>query len=305
MQVGIKVGLQKSSFTDLQATQPDFCEVWFHSAKIDQYNDLFSYIQSLGIGCGLHFWGAAENTLVNLCFPYTKLLAASRALVKKTIDVAAKYKCRYVNIHPGGARKIGVDFTTYHFYQIGEKVSFSSCINLLRESLSELTNYAVNKKVELYVESVPAMGIGKPLQDGPGGRTAPLDLAELPLKHLEQALTIPQLYFTNDFGHTAANIISTDRTEIYHYLYESTKRLAPKTRLLHSGFIISPYNGTDYHGSLYEQIFQTKTAIPNKLEMLGLLNLFRTRSDVGVLVEPESDHVGNFQFLKTLISELS
>jgi len=304
MQLGIKVGLQKSSFSDLQATQPDFCEVWFDSAKIDEYDDLFAYTKSLGIKCGLHFWGALDGILANLCFPDQKLLSASRELVKKTIDAAQKHHCKYVNVHPGGSRMAGVDFTKGRFYEQGEQVDFSVCVELLSESLTELAHYAYQHEVNLLVESVPSRAIGGDWYSEED-RTKILNLGELPLAYLQPLLDIPHLGFTNDFGHTAANLVSQNRAEIFEYLYKTTQLLASKTRLIHAGYLIPPYNGTDYHGSLYNEIFTTDLALPNYQEMKQLLKLFSNQNEIGILAEPKSDHVGNFKFLKALISESS
>ena len=302
MQLGIKVGLQKSSFDDLRATQPDFCEVWFHSGKIDEYDNLFAYIKSLSVGCGLHFWGEQNGILANLCYPDTKLLAISRALVKKTIDVAEKHKCRYVNVHPGGSRLAGVDFEKGRFYEQGQQIDFSVCVELLGESFTELAHYAHKRQVSLLVESVPLRAIGGDWYSADDKNNV-LNLGELPLAYLQQVLDVPHLGFTNDFGHTAANIISEKRAEIFEFLYEKTKQLVVKTQLIHAGYLIPPYNGTDYHGLLYSDVFKTNLALPNHQEMKQLLKLFSSQNETGILTEPKSDHVGNFKVLKTLISE--
>ena len=76
------------------------------------------------------------------------------------------------------------------------------------------------------------------------------------------------------------------------------------TKLLHIGFIIPPYNGTDYHSCLYYDEFKTETAVPNYNETKQLLKMFINRDDVGVLVEPEKDHVGNFESLKQMFQDL-
>ena len=110
MKLGIKVGTKNDPYKDIDATHPDFCEVWFHSGRIDEYHNLIKYIRRSGSEAGLHFWGRlSDGTLANLAYPDADVLKTSRELVERTIDTAAKYKLWYVNIHPGGAKLVSVN----------------------------------------------------------------------------------------------------------------------------------------------------------------------------------------------------
>lgn len=295
MKIGIKTGLK--NYQDLDEVQPDFCELWFHSGKIDEYDELFAAIKRKGCQHGLHFWGALEDgTLANLAYPDKEVLNSSIELVKKTIDVAAKEGSWYVNVHPGGAQLARIDFVKDSLEPYGAVATFEECQKTATSSLQILLDYAKSKDVLLLLESVP------PVSTDSIKHRRPVYTGELPFAYVEGILTtLPQLQFTNDFGHTASNLISDDRTQISAYLFDKTKKYAPRTRLIHTGFLIPPYNGTDYHGNLYEDIFKTAAAIPNESELVALLNLFRDRTDVGVIVEPSGSHPRNFEILKTLI----
>ncbi|RJR15213.1 hypothetical protein C4579_02800 [Candidatus Microgenomates bacterium] len=304
MQLGIKVGLQHNSTTDLETARPDFCEFWFHSGKIDEYDELFSYCAKKSISTGLHFWGALTNgTLANIAYPDTKILKESRRLVYKTIDAAAKNKSRYVNMHPGGAMLSKIDFDKSLLMPYGKAVSYEQSAVVCEESLQLLSEYAQKRGIMLLVESVPMLsttGISSQAE-----RLHPINLFELPIRLLEPVFHHnPNLYFANDLGHTLANF-KADRTTLVQNLTNITKRLFDTTKLLHVSFIIPPYNGTDYHGCLYDREFKTAQAIPNYDEMKSLLAPFTERSDVGALVEPRENHPRNFFELKKLISEIA
>ncbi|HCM37268.1 MAG: hypothetical protein UV61_C0008G0141 [Candidatus Gottesmanbacteria bacterium GW2011_GWB1_43_11] len=305
MKLGIKVGLRPESVANLVATKPDFCEIWFHSGKIDQYDDLFRQIKRLGPKIGLHFWGAlADDTEANLSFPDSLILEASKKLVKKTIETAARNGCFYVNVHPGASRLSRIDFEAEQVYPYGKQLEVTDCHESLQASLTELAEFAKNVGVELYIESVPRHFLGHPWH-GTQGRLKPVVIGQIPVTIIAQILkqSVANLYFTNDFGHTASNLVTNDRTIIKDGLFTTTRSLATFTKLLHVSYIIAPYNGTDYHGCLYYPEVNSSTAVPNHDETKQLLKLFVDRPDVAALVEPETDHVGNFAVLKTLVTE--
>lgn len=167
IKLGIKVGPQSRSLTDLHATNPAMAEVWFHINKKNDYSNLFSYLKRHRIETGLHFWGVTTNGI-----------------------------------------------------------------------------YA-----------------------------------------------------------TIATIISDNANDIWQHLLKTTKQLLPQTKLLHLGFIIPPYNGTDLHDMLDAPIFETDKAIPNKQQMIELLKLFMINNqDVWALVEPKENHVKNYFLAKKLLA---
>lgn len=305
MKLGIKVGPQKQSIDDLIAVRPDFCEVWFHVGQIDQYDNLFHTIHDIQCESGLHFWGALPGNIeVNLSYPDPTIVKASVQLIKHTIDYAAAKGCIYVNVHPGEARLTKIDFDKEIFEPIGPEAPLASCVRTLEASLRELASYAADKDILFYVESVPPSAPGTPWH-GPEGRKHPVDIVQIPVSEVAKMLTIDNVYFTNDLGHTAANIITTDPTMVFDFLWRTTTNLRLKTKLIHASYLIPPYNGTDYHGCLYYEEFNLPGAVSNRDQMKKLLQIFKDRQDVGVLVEPEKDHQKNFHELKKLVEELS
>lgn len=303
MKLGIKVGLKGDPQKDLELTKPDFCEVWFHSGTISKYDDLFLLIKKHTKTAGLHYWGTIDDKiLTNISFPDTKVLKESIALIKKTIDVAQKNNFWYVNIHPGGARLIKIDFEKGELSIASEPVDFKESVAILQESLIELDKYAKSRGVQFLVESVPLYSIATGDRDE---RDFPIMGHEIPLNLLKPVIMDNNIGFTNDFGHTAASVSSESRTQIWKFLQDTTQELASQTKLLHTCYIVPPYNGTDYHGCLYYDEFKTNLAIPNYDEMKSLLKLFAGRNDIGALVEPETNHPDNYSILKQLIAEAS
>ena len=305
MQLGIKVGLKSDWKSDLEATRPQFCEFWFHSGKIHEYNPLFAYCKANNIAVGLHYWGTMpDGTSSNLAYPDPEILKNSRQLIKNTIDAAAKHKSIYVNLHTAGSTLAKVNFETEEFLPFGSQIPNHKALIILKESLQIISGYAKNRGVCLTVESTPARALGTPWT-GKAGREKPTFIGEFLVSDLEKILPIDNIYFANDLGHTAGNIISENRNAVKDYLFSVVRRLAPITKLIHVSYVVKPYNGTDYHGCLYYDEVHSLSAVPNYNEIKELLKLFVTRNDVYALVEPEKDHPGNFVALQKLVAEVS
>lgn len=306
MNLGIKVGLRSDWKNDLLATRPDFCEIWFDSRYIDDYDDLFSFLKKERIPAGIHFWGATpDGTLCNLAYPDKDTLQASIKLARKTIEKAASQNALYINFHPCGKLLSRVDFEKEEFTPYTKITSPIESLRVLQESFTELAYLSKKLGVILTIESTPQLALGNPWS-GKLGRLKPISIGEFLVQEIEPLFSqIDGLYFANDFGHTCGNVISNDRQFIFETLVNIARRLADKTKLLHVSYIVPPYNGTDYHGCLYYDEFRSLAAIPNRDEMLGLLNMFRNREDIFALVEPETDHPRNYYALKQIVFELT
>ncbi|MBI4058479.1 TIM barrel protein [Candidatus Gottesmanbacteria bacterium] len=302
MKLGIKVGLRGHPFADIDEACPEFCEIWFHSGKIEDYDQLFAYLHAHKLEIGIHFWGALEDgTLANLGYPNKKILQQSLKLVQKTIDTAAKHKAAYVNIHPSGLRLTRVDFEQEEFAPLPGSVSASQSVEIFTESIIQISSYAENVGVPICLESVPRLALGRPWH-GKNSRINPLEISEMRLAHIEHLFgKIANLYFANDFGHTVGGIESSDRSYLKSELFHIARRLIPFTKLLHVSYIIPPYNGTDYHGCLYYDEFTSTEAVPNRSEMIELLSVYKS-FPVFALVEPETNHPRNLRILKALVS---
>lgn len=303
MKLGIKVGPQKQSFRDIVDTNALFAEVWFNIACTDDYDELFSFMKQRNMDIGLHFWGTVDtDTEANISFPDASILRQSRQLIQQSINIAARYKCVYVNIHPGGRTLTKINFANEEFIATDQTKNQRDCEETLRESLVLLSTHAYNTGVQLTVESIPPYDPGAPWSD-PKSRSKPVYNYQMPLAALERIIRqIQFLGFANDLAHTASQIISNNRDLVAEYLITQTRSMADLTKLVHIGYIIPPYIGTDYHGHWYDSICQSSKAVPNTTELQQLLQIFTNRDDVYALVEPPGDHVKNYAFVQNLLA---
>lgn len=302
MLLGIKGGLLGNPFADLAAARPDFCELWFHSGKIDEYKALFEYLKQQNIRAGIHFWGMTQDgILANFAYPDAEILYKSREMAFQTLEAAAKHKALYVNFHPTGSCLTRVSFEKEYFDPYTSPVPLKTALPILTESFTLLASRAKSYGIPICIESVPLNALGHPWR-GMIGRHKPVFIGEFSMLDVKSLLSIDNVYFANDFGHSAGTIKTTDRQAVFNRLKDISEKFLEETKLLHVGYIVPPYNGTDYHGCLYYDELKTPVAVPNETELINLLKLYSTRKDVYALVEPETDHVRNFQVLKTLVA---
>jgi len=302
MKLGIKASPEKQSIKDLEETNAPFAEVWFLINKKDNYNDIFSYLAKKKIETGLHFWGLTHDGFIpTLAHNDPSFLRESMSLMKQTIDVAYQHNFSYVNIHPGFRTKVSCDFTKLIFTcRSLYTAPFDQATDCFLESVEQLSAYATERKVILTVETTPIR-----LQTGSLHDTSQRKSAADFAQYSFVALPTDKLHFAiaNDFGHTAAKCISQETSPVWDFLYKKTAECAPKTRLLHLGFIVPPYNGTDFHEQLDNPVFETPEAVPNKKHMIELLKLFKNRDDVWALVEPNGQHPKNYFLAQKLLAD--
>lgn len=296
MILGIKVGPDKQSFRDLAQTNAPFAEVWFNVARIDEYTELFDALKHRKMQVGLHFWGALPNgTCTNIAYPDNAVLGQSLAMMKRTIDIAAQNEFQYINIHPGSRAIVIVDLLKVQFRLKSKPVDLAVSQALCIENSLDLHTYAARKGVIFTVETLP----NRITNDS---RQNPVNIFELPMSVIEK-LAEKGISIANDFGHTAATLITENPNSIWQHLKDKTTSLLQYTRLIHLGYTIPPYNGTDFHDHLDNPLFQTNQAIPNKQQMIYLLKLFQNRDDVWVLVEPNGRHSENYFLAQKIIAE--
>ena len=292
MKLGMKAVPGKTGKRDIEATRPAMVEIWYNASRPADYDELFTYFANTSIDVGLHYWGALSNNLLtNISYPDSSITKPSLELMYATIDVAAAHRCVYVNVHPDLYSLLEVNFDTMDI----RVASKSADGNLVRDTFIKnvrgLNDYATSKNVVLTVETVPMRDT--PTWNPDRDRTRVIDIHQMPIDVLID-LARRGVAIANDFGHTACNLISDDRKAVWQFLYDTTRTLAPVTRLIHLGFIVPPYNGVDFHDSLDNPILDSGDAIPNKTEMIELLKFFANRDDVWILVEPKTDHVKNY-----------
>lgn len=299
MKFGIKVSLDRDTAAELKVTRASMAEVWYNATKPADYSNLFALLRRQKIDVGLHFWATLpDGTWTNLAYPDHTLITQSMDLIKKTINVAARNRFQYVNIHPGCQTKVHLDFTKEEFTVMAPPVDLSESETLFYSNTSMLHEYALSKGIVLTIESVPAR-----VTDGwydPGPRIKPKNIYELPIDVLIKAAQ-QGLFIANDFCHTAADIISDSHEEVWRFLLQTTILLLPSTKLVHLGYIVPPFNGTDNHDVFDNPVLDTDDAIPNKQQMIDLLKLFQNRDDVWILVEPKKDHVKNYFLAREIL----
>jgi hypothetical protein len=300
MKLGIKVGLQKESLTDLKHPDIACCEVWFNIAKKNDYDVLFAALKARRIDVGLHFWGVLpDNTWTNIAYPDRALIKSTLALMQETIDIAARHGFQYVNIHPGMRCNVQLDLTAWQYKPISAPVDKNIAQDTCIENAIRLNDYAKKQGVVFTVETVPQRVANGMVTNTRQARLAPMNIYELPASTITK-LAANKLWIANDFGHTAANIISNNKEDVWTFVYDFTKRIASQTRLIHLGFVIAPYNGVDFHSDL--QISEDTDSVPNRNQIKKLLQLFKTRDDIWVLAEPEANHVENFIYAQTFFN---
>ncbi|MBI3342816.1 hypothetical protein HY087_00505 [Candidatus Gottesmanbacteria bacterium] len=303
MTLGIKVGPHKQSFLDLTQTNAPFAEVWFDIARAHEYTELFDELKRRNMHVGLHYWGAlADGTWTNIAYPDANLVTQSVSMMKKTIDVAAHHDFQYVNIHPGCAARVSIDFNANRMELRSAPIPFKQAIPLFVENARTLQDYAQERGIVFTVETVPSRTV-----DGWYDEVARSDpekiihVYELPVEAVVAAANAG-LWVANDFGHTAAIAANSQQT-LWHYLRAKTKLLAKQTRLIHMGFVTPPYNGTDFHNFLDNPLLDSSKAVPNKKQMIELLRLFTGRDDIWILTEPNGRHAQNYFLAQKILTE--
>lgn len=299
MKLGIKVNADAESIDRLHGANPDLAEVWFDATKPEKYSGLFTKLKRRKCDVGLHFWGTVNGSILpNLSYPDSTVITESMTLMKRTIDIAAENSFQYVNIHPGSSALLSVDFKKERYDIVKPPADLDDAIQRFLTNASELHAYAKSKGVVFTVETVPLR-----ITDGwytPDARNTPKHVYELPIAAIVQAASagIP---IANDFCHTAASIITEDASSVWRFVHGMTTLLAPMTRLIHIGFIMPPFNGTDNHDQLDNPILETSAAVPNTKQLIELLKIFSDRPDVWILAEPSNEHVKNYGIVKRLL----
>ncbi len=301
MKLGIKIAITNSSIADLDAANPAAAEVWFNIAHAEDYTPLFEALKKRKIDVGLHFWGALpDGTWMNIAYPDSNLINHSLKFMRDTIKIAARYGFSYVNIHPGCQAKVAIDFEHESFRLLSNPVDLHTSESLFIENAIDLSEYAKALNIVFTVETVP-LRVTSGWYDIQA-RLHPMNIYELPVESIISA-SEHGLWVANDFVHTSANKITDTAIDVWKYLKVTTEKLAPTTRLIHLGFLLPPYNGTDFHDMLDNPLLETDQAVPNKKQMMDLLQIFNNRDDVWIITEPKTDHVKNYFLAKAILTQ--
>lgn len=302
MTLGIKVGPQRQSFLDLEGTNAPFAEVWFNISRADEYAELFDELKRRNMQVGLHFWGVLDGGISpGFGYPDRGMLEGSARLVKKTIDIAAHHSFQYVNIHPGSRTIINIDLDRMDYPYISDPVPLPAAQDLFLKEVMKLHQYATDRNVVLTVETVSRC-LQKTDWYNPESRLLPINPYQLPVASIRAAARAG-IAVANDFVHTATDPVSDNPKQIWEFLYQTTRSLAAATRLIHLGFLVPPYNGTDFHDHLDNPMFATGDAMPNRHQTIELLKLFKNRGDVRILTEPNGRHAENYFLAQKILAE--
>ncbi|MCX8009227.1 MAG: sugar phosphate isomerase/epimerase [Patescibacteria group bacterium] len=251
---------------------------------------------------GLHFWGhLPDQTWTNIALPNPTIVEPSMRQLMETIDIAAAHGCAYVLFHPSNRMPVKIDIERQTFTPVGDPIPEEQAQDIFLHNLSVLHKYAQDRRVILAVETIPSRDTNG--WYGSEKRNNPFNIYSLDntvvVKAAERGFTV-----ANDFGHTTCTVRAENRSYVWSTLVQMTKKLFHQTKILHLGYVIPPYNGTDFHDHLDNPLFETDDAVPNRHEMIELLRLFKDRNDVYALVEPDGRHVENYLLAKKMLEEL-
>jgi hypothetical protein len=283
---------------------PECCEVWFRVEWLDKYKEMFSFLKKEQIPTGLHFWAVlSDKVMPNFAYPEPTIRVNSVALLKKTIDIAAKNNFSYVVFHPGSYHLTRIDFSKSCMTNIDNRSTTKKTgEKILIENLLTLRDYAVENKINLYVETLPSRE-PQHWRNLSSGRLKTHNSANISIKTFYKLAKLG-ISICNDICHTSSDVISDDINYLFSQLFNKTNRLAAQTKLIHVNTMLPPFNGTDQHCGLLDKDFSKKEIFPSKSQYIKLLRLFKERDDVWVIPEPMSKHIENTKALLNLLEEV-
>lgn len=301
MKAGIKIGLRDYK-EKIPVTKATICEVYFRFDKKDQYFDLFKMLNDRNITAGVHFWSVLPgNILYNLSYPDEKIRNQTVNQIKETVDLVSNNKLKYVNVHPGNYRLVGLNLDEEFFVDLGKEVPEKEGKAALFDNVRHLTDYARQKGVLFLTETVPSRYNMHWYNDQT--RLKPVNLKDPSVNTLIE-LSKEGNFITNDFCHTIADEVSDDTNYLFDKLRQKTIALAPKTKLIHLNTSRPPFNGTDTHNGVLDEDFLLNV-LPNRNQIIELLGLFKNRNDVWLIPEPLEKHEENFQSLQKIVDQFS
>ncbi len=279
-----------------------YCELWFRYDHKEKFYDVLAYLQKKKVNTGLHFWAMLPDGIFpNLAFDSAKLVEQTREFIKGTIDIAARYHCHYVVVHPGSRKLIEIDLEKNEQQIKSEKITPLDLSNkVLFENCFLLDRYAQKRGVLFLMETILKL---EPTVFYTEERR--LNLIKALNVNLDSLISLARqgLLIANDLSHTAMNIITDDRQFLFEQLIIVTKKLAKQTKLLHVNTTQPPFNGVDTHNGILLEDFE-KGVFPNREQLKKILALFKNRDDVWLIPEPLEKMGENYLALKKLVEEI-
>jgi len=293
---GIKIGPENWKERLIESSAR-YCEVWHNIAEPQKYETMFQFLQKREVHTGLHFWGTVhDSVMANIAHPEVSILEPSINLMKQTIDIASSWGFFYVNIHIGTAALEKIFFSTHSLEPVlGTEVPMEQAKQTAKETLLLLKDYAEKRSILLIVETVPSHNARQFLSsDSRKHNIFPTHgLSSFILEDIAKEIGVS---VNNDLSHTAAELVTNSREELWKYVSARTKQLAPYTKLIHSNTLSEPFNGTDSHDGILDEDF-SNNVFPTKQQFATLLSMFAQRNDVWIVNEPQNKHVENYNAL--------
>ncbi len=276
------------------------CEIWFDVTKADTYTDMLRWLKKHDVTIGLHHWGVIDGSIkTNLATSDAYIRMETIEQVKDTIDIGSTIGCAYVNAHPGAQEIETIDFADWNQGIIpGKGTSQEDAKKYFLESAMYLGHYAQSKGVVLTIETITAREAASS-----SNRASIYDPGNMPPEALV-ALAQHGGWIANDISHTGSHFLLSEQSTaaVWEATLEFSRRIAPRTRLLHTNVITPPYNGTDSHDGITDTDFMRET-FPNKEGFMEFLSLFSGRDDVFAVNEPKEDIAGNYEALKAFAEQ--
>lgn len=303
MKLGVKIGPEKWREV-LEASQAQYCEVWFRLDWADRFGPIFDYLKTHKINFGLHFWAQLATGLEpNLAWEKNGVAQQSQRLMEQTIDIASRFGAVYVNVHPGSLtlKKLYLNEERMELVS-DDKIEPQVAFEALLRHCQTLNDYALRRKVLFLVETLPKNDLTQ-WHDIDSGRLAPQPTLNIS-PELIVGLAQQGSLITNDIGHLASAWETDDLNWLWAQVFDFSQKLASQTRLVHLNTIVSPFNGTDSHGGVLDSDFAAG-AFPNRDQLIQLLRWFKNRDDVWIIPEPPAEvMVQNYHAIKTLLQEV-
>ena len=160
MKLGVKIGPEKWREV-LQASQAQYCEVWYRLDWADRFVAIFDYLNAQRINFGLHFWAQLPGGFEpNLAWEADGIAAQSQQAMLQAIDTAAQVGAAYVNVHPGAFRlkKLYLDEERMELVE-GKTVTADQAWQSLDQRTQTLPQYACSRNVLFLVEMIFSNGM--------------------------------------------------------------------------------------------------------------------------------------------------
>ena len=297
IKAGIKIG-PYNWVSRLIDSSAEHCEVLFLINRAAEYTDMFQFLERKQIQTCLHFRGVvANNILADPACPDEISRENSVQLIRKCIDIASKNGISYVNIQPGSTLTQKFNAGQISGNINSSRMNYQNIKRIFRESAVTLHEYGQENNVDVLWETPPGNKISNNTDEM--GRPGSCLSHALNSFTFEKIAKKDGIFVTNNISHIITEIQSDSKEEIINYLFERTKKLALRTRLLHIKITVQTNNGSNGGNGTAEG--HGNNTILTKSQWMQLFELFKNRKGVCAINDPGSKHVQNYIAFKKLM----